>query len=93
LFLLVYVALTVWASTVTQSQAAAGGLALGLLLLLNLPGALPKVGEYLPGQLVAWGAALMLGRTDTYWPALWVSVGLIAGALVAAWQIFERQEL
>ncbi len=92
-FILVYVALTLLASVVTKSPAAAGGVAFGLLILLNLPGALPKVGEYLPGQLAAWGALLMLGQPETYWPALWVSIGLIVAALAGAWLVFERQEL
>lgn len=93
LFVLVYVALTLFCSTVTKSQVTAGGLAFGLLLVLVIPGALPKVGEYLPGQLITWGATLMAGKADAYWPALWVSLGLIVAALVGAWLIFERQEL
>ena len=93
LFVLVYVALTLFCSTATKSQVAAGGLAFGLLIILGTVGALPKVGEYLPGQLIAWGAGLMAGSADAYWPALWVSVGIIAAALVGAWLIFERQEL
>jgi hypothetical protein len=95
LFVLVYVALTLFCSTVTKSQVAAAGLAFGLLLVLAIPGSLPKVGEYLPGQLITWGATLMAGSADarSAWPALWVSVGLIVTALVGAWAIFERQEL
>jgi len=93
LFVLVYVALTLFCSTVTKSQVAAGGLAFGLLLVLAIPGSLPKVGEYLPGQLITWGVGLMAGSTDPYWPALWVSVGIIVAALTGAWLIFERQEL
>jgi ABC-2 type transport system permease protein len=93
LFVLVYVALTLFCSTVAKSQVAAGGLAFGLLLLLAIPGALPKVGEYLPGQLITWGAGLMAGSAEAYWPALWVSLGIVAAALVGAWLIFERQEL
>ena len=93
LFVLVYVALTLFCSTVTKSQVAAGGLAFGLLLALAIPGALPGVGEYLPGQLVAWGMSLMAGNPEAYWPALWVSLGLILSAFLGAWLIFERQEL
>lgn len=92
-FVLVYVALTLFCSTVTKSQVAAGGLAFGLLLILAIPGSIPKVGEYLPGQLITWGAGLMAGQTETYWPALGVSLALIVAALVGAWVIFEKQEL
>ena len=93
LFVLVYVALTLFCSTVTKSQVGAGGLAFGLLLVLAIPGSLPKVGEYLPGQLINWGAALMAGKADAYWPALWISLGLIVAALVGAWAVFAKQEL
>ncbi len=92
-FVLVYVALTLFCSTVTKSQVAAGGLAFGLLLALAIPGSIPKVGEYLPGQLIGWGAGLMAGQTEAYWPALGVSLALIVASLVGAWIIFEKQEL
>jgi len=93
LFLLVYVALTLLCSTVSHSQVVAGGLAFGLVILLAGIGAIPSMGELLPGQLLAWGAGLVAGGTEAAWSALWVSVGVIAAALAGAWVIFERQEL
>jgi ABC-2 type transport system permease protein len=92
-YLLVYIALTLFCSVVTRSQAAAGGLALGLLIVLGLIGAIPGLGEYLPGQLPAWGGGIALGQGGAYWPALVVSLGLIAAAMVGAWAVFERQEI
>jgi len=92
-YVLVYVALTLLCSVVTKSQAAAGGLALSLLFILGLTGSIPGLGEYLPGQLLTWGGGLMAGKAEAFWPALWVSVGIIVVALMGAWQIFERQEL
>jgi len=92
-YVLVYVALTLFCSVVTKSQAAAGGLALGLLFILGLAGSIPGLGEYLPGQLLAWGGGLMAGQGEDFWPALWVSVGIIVVALMGARFIFERQEL
>jgi len=92
-YVLVYVALTLLCSVVTRSQAAAGGMALGLLFALGLLGAVPGLGVYLPGQLLGWGGGLVMGSTAAFWPALWVSVGIIALALTAAWLIFEKQEL
>ena len=92
-FVLVYVALTLFCSVVTKSQAAAGGLALCLLFILGLIGSIPSLGEYLPGQLTAWGGGLMAGEAEAFWPALWVSVGIIVVALMGARLIFERQEL
>lgn len=93
LFVLVYVALTLLCSTVSRSQVLAGGLAFGLVILLSGTGTIPGVGKFLPGQLLAWGAGLAAGSTGAAWPALWVSVGIIAAALTGAWVIFERQEL
>jgi ABC-2 type transport system permease protein len=92
-FVLVYVALTLFCSVVTKSQAAAGGLALCLLFILGLTGSIPGLGKYLPGQLLAWGGGLMAGKADAFWPALWVSLGIIVVALIGARLIFERQEL
>lgn len=93
LYVLVYVALTLFCSTLVKSQAAAGGIALGLMALLGLVGAIPGLGKYLPGELVGWGTRLMLGDGTASWPALGVSVGLIVISLLAAWLVFKRQEL
>jgi len=93
IFVLVFVALTLLCSTLMRSTAAAGGLAFGLLIALSIASALPAIGEVLPGQLMVWGAGLALGAGRAAWPALGVSLALIAASLVAAWLIFERQEL
>jgi ABC-2 type transport system permease protein len=93
LYILVYVALTLLCSTLTRSQVVSGGLAFGFLVVLSALGALPKVGDYLPGRLTAWASGLVMGSGTPAWPALGVSIGLIVAALVAAWLIFERQEL
>ncbi len=90
---LVYVALTLFCSTLVKSQAAAGGIALGLMAILGLIGAIPGLGKYLPGELVGWGTRLMMGDGTASWPALGVSVGLIVISLLAAWLVFKRQEL
>jgi ABC-2 type transport system permease protein len=93
LFLLVYVALTLFCSTLTKSQVVGGGLAFGLLMLLTAIGALPTVGDYLPGRLVSWAAGLMGGSAKASWSAVWGSLGLILVSMFGAWAIFVRQEL
>lgn len=94
LFILVYVAFTLLASTLSRSQAVAGGMGFGFVLLLAALAAIPTVGEYMPLQLVGWGAALALGQSaGPAWGALAVSLGIIAVSLVAAWAVFRRQEL
>lgn len=92
-YILVYVAITLLCSTLTKSQVAAGGIAIGVLIFLGLIGLIPSLGKYLPGELINWGTRLMLGDSTTSWPALVFSIGLIVVPLLAAWMIFKRQEL
>jgi ABC-2 type transport system permease protein len=92
-YTLVYVALTLLASVLMRSQAAAAGLGFGAMLVLGAAGAIPGLGQYLPGQLAAWGTALLADPTARSWPALWISLGLILVSLLAAWAVFRRQEL
>jgi len=93
LVFLVYIAMTLLCSTLVRSQAGAGGLAFGGLILLAGLGAIPRLAEYLPGQLFSWGMSLSLGIEKTAWPALWVSLGLIVLFIGAAILVFQRQEL
>jgi len=93
LYSLVYVAITFLASTLARSQAVAAGISFGALLVFSALGALPGLGQFLPQQLVGWGAELFYPDGAAYWPALVVSLGLIGGCLAAAWLAFSRQEL
>jgi ABC-2 type transport system permease protein len=89
-----YIAITLLCSTLARSQAAAAGLAFGGLVLLGGLGALPRIGDYLPGRLFSWGTGLLLGGgADAAWPALYISLGLILALLLVAILIFRRQEL
>ena len=93
LFILVYVALTLLCSTLSKSQVVSGALAFGFLAVLSVLGAVPRLGEAMPGSLIGWAGGLVAGNGDSAWPALAVSAGLIVLALLAAWLILERQEL
>ena len=92
-FVLVQVAITLLFSVVATTQAAAGGMAFGVLMLLAILSSIPGVGTYLPAQLLGWGAALMAGHPTTAWAALAISglIGLVS--LVGAVVLFERQEV
>lgn len=90
---LVFIALTLLFSTLLRSQAAAVGASLGVLLLLAAVSAFPQVGQYLPGQLAAWAGTLFRPAPITAWPALWVSLGIMAVSLTAACILFQKQEL
>ena len=90
---LVYVAMTLFCSTLVRSQSGAGGLAFGGLILMAGLGAIPRLGEYLPGRLFEWGMGLTFGVQKTAWPALLLSLGLIFVFLLAAILVFRKQEL
>jgi len=93
LYLGVYLSVTLLASTLARSQAMAAAGAFGGLIVLLILGSIPRLGDYMPGQLVAWGSSLTLKGTLTAWPALGVAVGLIALALIIACLFFEREEI
>jgi ABC-2 type transport system permease protein len=90
---LVYIAVTLLCSTLARTQGAAAGLAFAGLVLVAGVGSLPRIGEYFPGRLFEWGMTLTIGGSDPAWSAFWVSLGIIAAALFAAWLIFRRQEV
>jgi ABC-2 type transport system permease protein len=92
-YTLVFVALTLFFSTLGRSQALAGGLALAAMAVLGILGSIPGVNGFVPAQLVNWGTALMTQGGQSAWPALWVSLGLILASLTGAWLILRRQEL
>jgi len=90
---LVYVSLGLLSSTIAHSQGVAVGLVLLALILVGGVGSLPGLGDYFPGRLFGWGAELLLGSGEPAWPALWVSLGIVALALTAVVLIFRRQEV
>lgn len=92
-YVLVIIAITLFCSTLTRSQATAVGISAGFLVVAWLASAVLGVGKYLPGELITWGVRLMAGNTTSSWVALAVSLGLIVLAFVAAWLVFRRQEL
>lgn len=93
IFILVHIAVTLLFSVLAKSQAGAGGMAFGVLMVLAIVSSIPVVGSYLPAQLIGWGQAIVAGGAISAWPAMAVSGVIIVGALVAAIGIFERQEL
>lgn len=93
LYTLVWIAITLFFSTLVKSQAAAVGLSFGLMLVLSLLGISPAILAYLPDQLIAWGASVAAQHSLHAWGAFWVSLGLVIAALLGAWLIFRKQEL
>lgn len=93
LYVLVILAITLFCSTITKSQAAAGGMAVGIIVIGFILGIIRNFGKYLPGELNSWSARLMHGTTNGSWAALAVTIVLIVVPLLAAWLIFRGQEL
>jgi ABC-2 type transport system permease protein len=92
-YLGVYLTVALMASTLARSQSIAAAGAFGGLIVLLIFGSLPRVSDYMPGQLVTWGSSLALKGDVTAWPALGVSVGIIALALCIACLRFEQEEI
>ncbi len=90
---LAYMSLSLLSSTIARSQGIAVGLVFLVLVLVGGVGSIPGIGSYLPGGLFGWGAALLLGGGEAAWPALWISLGIVAVALIAAALIFRHQEV
>ena len=90
---LVYIAITLFFSTLMRSQAAVIGLSFATLLLMASIGAIPSIAHYLPNQLINWGASLFSSTPTSAWPALWLSLAIILISLLTAWFALNRQEL
>ncbi len=93
LYILVYVSLTLFFSTLTRTQFVAIGCSFGTLILLGILSSLPGMSANLPDGLIVNASSLMMGLPVTNWTSLWVSVGIIIISLVGAWLIFKNQEL
>ena len=93
IYVLAIISISLFCSTVTKSQAAAGGMTAGIILSGLIIGAIRGLGKYLPGELITWGARMMHGDTSPSWTALGISLGLIFVLFLATWLIFKQQEI
>jgi ABC-2 type transport system permease protein len=76
LFMVFSIAITLLFSSIFRSSLAAGGTALAVIIGQAILTAVPKAGDFMPGQLLGWGNNILTGG-DTYWWALGVTVVLI----------------
>lgn len=93
IYTMVYVALTLFFSTVGRSQALAGGLSLATMAVLGIVGSIPSLRKFVPASLIDWGSALIQQTGTSAWLALWVSLGIILAAVLGSWLVLRRQEL
>lgn len=92
-FLGVSLTLALLASTLAPNQALAAAGAFGLLVVMVILGALPRIGEYMPGELLSWGGTIFMDGGNSGWAALGVSLAVIAMSLAIACVYFERNEI
>jgi ABC-2 type transport system permease protein len=92
-YILVFVAITLFFSTLTRTQYIAIGLSFGALIVLGILGGLPGIGKFFPDAMISNASLLMMGTPVTSWASLWVSLGLIVASLACAWLVFQKQEL
>jgi ABC-2 type transport system permease protein len=92
-WLLVFAAVTVAASTLAGSTGAAAALALGGAIALLLAGSIPVLSAFAPGALVGWASQAPLAEIPAQAGALAAALVLITVSLVGAIAAFEVQEL
>lgn len=93
MYLLVYVALTVFFSTLTRTQYIAIGLSFGVVIVFGIVSAIPGLSRYIPDILIVNASLLGIGASPENWIGLWVSLGLILASVLGAWLVFRRQEI
>lgn len=93
IWLLVYAAVTLVASTIAGTTGAAAALALGGAIVLLLAGSFPRIAAFVPSALVSWATQAPLGDVPAQAGALGAAVVLIVVAITGAVAAFEVQEL
>jgi ABC-2 type transport system permease protein len=93
LYMLVYVALTLFFSSLTRTQYVAIGGAFGALVVLGILSSIPGWGKFLPEGLITNASMFMNGAVVSEWQSIWVSLGILFAALTGACLVFRRQEI
>jgi ABC-2 type transport system permease protein len=93
LFLAVYLSVALLASALARTQGMAAAGAFGGLTILLVLSALPRINNFTPAGLLGWGSAIMSGTATTFWPALAISVAIIAACIIISCWYIERQEI
>ncbi len=99
-YLLFFMTLSLLASTLARTQFAAVGMALVFFILEAIvAAAIPALGRYMPGALISWGTAMLLGlgsapsMQTAAWGAVAVCLAVIVAVLLGAWVSLQRQEI
>ncbi|MEN8614081.1 ABC transporter permease subunit [Dehalogenimonas sp. THU2] len=93
-YLIFCITTTLVFSAVFRNSLAAGGVAIGVLLVGAGLGAVPWVGRVMPGSLTSWGNHLVAGESGgAEWLALGVTLVLIVGGAYLATRILKGKEI
>ena len=93
LFLVFCLAVTMLFSSFYKSSLAAGGIALGVIIVQGIISALPVIGKYMPGKLLDWGTNLLTGGDKTYWWALGITIVAIGLCVYFSQQFLKNRDL
>ncbi len=93
LHLVFSLAVTLFFSCLFKSSLAAGGMAIAVIIGQSMMSGMPFIGNYLPGKLLGWGTNLLAGATQTYWPTVGVTVGLIVLAVFLGQRALKTKEI
>lgn len=92
-YLTAILGVTFLGSTLSRSMIVSAGIGFGGYLLISLLGAIPRVNDFLPGDLLGKALAAGGGSLPTGWTSVAVSLAIAAGCWLAAWLFFRRAEL
>jgi len=93
LFLLFCLAVTIYFSSLLRSSLAAGGVAIALIIAQAAVSAVPGIGDFLPGKLLAWGNNLVNGNGAGYPWSLAVTIAVVAACLYFAQRALRMRDL
>jgi ABC-2 type transport system permease protein len=92
LFLIFCLSVTLLFSSLFRSSLAAGGLGIGVLILIAVLSAVPVIGDYLPGKLLGWGSELLAGTGNNYWWSLGVTLVSTIACTYGAQRLLKNKE-
>ena len=92
LFLVFCLAVTTLFSSLYKSSLAAGGIALGVIIVQGIISALPVIGKYMPGKLLDWGNNLLTGSDKSYWWALGITIVAIGLCLYFSQRFLKNRD-
>ncbi len=93
LFFVVSISVTLLFSSMFKSQLAAGGLALVVLVGQAIMVNIPRIGAYMPSNLVSWGTGLLSGDIASAWGAVRISLAIIIACLYLTWLKVRNKDL